>query len=515
MSKLAAFLGANSGPILGAGVFAAGALGAGAYLGLLTPQGGAPQISPTEVALPADDAPAPGKDTAEAVVTEPAPVDEPVSEPEVDVVVAPEPEIEVAPDVAAIVPRAPTIDEVRSEADGLTILAGRGEPGADIILFVNDIENTTVQVGNDSAFAIVTFLEVSPNATVLSVVQRLNDVELVASDIILAPRVVARVDTETTETPAATADETDVDANANENEIDETPAQVETAAADSAPVTASEASSNADNLLDVASTTAEGASAAEAAVGNTTDAVIASATTATQNQGEDVAALVDPIDPNPNGTAPDAGGAGETDAVSAETITPEPVTGETATPTPEATTEVAILKSDEDGVQVINRSSAPEVMSNVEIDTISYSEEGDVLLSGRAQEVATSVRVYLNNAPVTILEVDTTGRWRGDLPDVDTGIYTLRVDEVDVDGAVTSRVETPFKREAPEVLAAAAGTADAPAKAITVQKGATLWAIARDRYGDGTLFVRVFEANSDSIKDANLIYPGQVFDLPE
>jgi len=80
---------------------------------------------------------------------------------------------------------------------------------------------------------------------------------------------------------------------------------------------------------------------------------------------------------------------------------------------------------------------------------------------------------------------------------------------------VTSRVETPFKRESPEVLAASGGTTDAPAKAITVQTGATLWAIARDRYGDGTLFVRVFEANADTIKDADLIYPGQVFDLPD
>ena len=89
------------------------------------------------------------------------------------------------------------------------------------------------------------------------------------------------------------------------------------------------------------------------------------------------------------------------------------------------------------------------------------------------------------------------------------------MDEVDVEGDVTSRVETPFKREAPEVLGAAAGNGDAPVKAITVQTGATLWAIARDRYGDGTLFVRVFEANSNSIKDPDLIYPGQVFDLPD
>jgi nucleoid-associated protein YgaU len=50
---------------------------------------------------------------------------------------------------------------------------------------------------------------------------------------------------------------------------------------------------------------------------------------------------------------------------------------------------------------------------------------------------------------------------------------------------------------------------------VTVQTGDTLWAISRERYGDGVLFVRVFEANRDSIRDPNLIYPGQVFSLPE
>jgi len=138
-----------------------------------------------------------------------------------------------------------------------------------------------------------------------------------------------------------------------------------------------------------------------------------------------------------------------------------------------------------------------------------------VQLSGRAQSNARAVRVYLDNNAVISLDVAEDGRWRGDLPNVDEGIYTLRVDEVAADGSVTSRVETPFKREAPEVLAAASAAQDGPIKAITVQKGATLWAIARERYGRGELYVRVFEANKDTIRDADLIYPGQIFDLPD
>ena len=410
MSKLATFLGANSGPIIGAAVLVVGLVGAGAYFGVLSPKDAVLSV-PQEAALPAVDLPE-------------------VQETQADI----SPKVKVEPEEISTAVRAPSIDEVRSEEDGLTILAGRGEPGAALTLMVDAVEKTTVQVGNDGAFAIVAFLGASPEARVLSVIQRVDDVVLFAADIILAPQAVtqaeaATVETTTTQTVEATTTQT----------VEVTAEQ----AAESAAITEPE---TAEILAAVPAAKVEPASAALPA---------------------------------------------------------------------KPATEVAILKSDEDGVQVINRSSAPELMSNVEIDTISYSEEGDVLISGRAQSEASLVRVYLDNDAITTLDVDTSGRWRGDLPDVDTGIYMLRIDEVDAEGAVTSRVETPFKRESAEVLAATVGTEDAPAKAITVQTGATLWAIARERYGDGTLFVRVFEANADTIKDANLIYPGQVFDLPD
>ncbi|MDT8327844.1 MAG: peptidoglycan-binding protein, partial [Roseovarius sp.] len=40
-------------------------------------------------------------------------------------------------------------------------------------------------------------------------------------------------------------------------------------------------------------------------------------------------------------------------------------------------------------------------------------------------------------------------------------------------------------------------------------------AISRAFYGDGVMYVRVFEANRDRIRDPDLIYPGQVFALPQ
>ena len=49
---------------------------------------------------------------------------------------------------------------------------------------------------------------------------------------------------------------------------------------------------------------------------------------------------------------------------------------------------------------------------------------------------------------------------------------------------------------------------------ITVLPGFTLWAIAKKNLGNGVMYVQVFEANKDKIKDPDLIYPGQVFTVP-
>ena len=47
-----------------------------------------------------------------------------------------------------------------------------------------------------------------------------------------------------------------------------------------------------------------------------------------------------------------------------------------------------------------------------------------------------------------------------------------------------------------------------------VKKGETLWKIAEHYYGDGNLYTKIFEANKDTVKDANLIRIGQRLRIP-
>jgi nucleoid-associated protein YgaU len=157
-------------------------------------------------------------------------------------------------------------------------------------------------------------------------------------------------------------------------------------------------------------------------------------------------------------------------------------------------------------------------MATVALDAISYNDAGEVFLAGRATGGGT-VQVYIDNVAVAVDRVDDSGAWDSGLPDVPPGIYTMRVDQVADDGTVISRIETPFQREAPAALAAAmadqTGDGFGGVAVKTVQPGNTLWAIARERYGDGVMYVSVFAANADRIRNPDLIYPGQVFVLPE
>lgn len=182
--------------------------------------------------------------------------------------------------------------------------------------------------------------------------------------------------------------------------------------------------------------------------------------------------------------------------------------------------EATVLVADEDGVRVVPAANdlPPEITANIALDTITYDPQGEVEIAGRASGDG-FVQVYIDNKAITSSRIAEGGNWRTDLPEVDTGIYTLRIDEVDDAGEVVSRIETPFKREDTETVAAVLAEDVAEegfdVAVRTVQPGTTLWAIAKEEMGAGIMYVAVYEANRDLIRDPDLIYPGQVFRMPE
>ncbi len=52
-------------------------------------------------------------------------------------------------------------------------------------------------------------------------------------------------------------------------------------------------------------------------------------------------------------------------------------------------------------------------------------------------------------------------------------------------------------------------------KTYTVQSGDSLSKIAKHFYGDANQWRQIFEANKDTIKDPDMIHPGQELTIPE
>jgi len=83
--------------------------------------------------------------------------------------------------------------------------------------------------------------------------------------------------------------------------------------------------------------------------------------------------------------------------------------------------------------------------------------------------------------------------------------------------ASSTPAEQPAAAPVPTLVAVSVGGGDAQrfasGKAI-IRRGDNLWTIARRVYGEGFKYTTIYQANTGQIRDPDLIYPGQVFDLP-
>ena len=119
------------------------------------------------------------------------------------------------------------------------------------------------------------------------------------------------------------------------------------------------------------------------------------------------------------------------------------------------------------------------------------------------------MRAYADGRLVGVSRADMGGDWVL-LPEesLQPGDYDLRIDQVRTGGEVLARAATPFTRVEPERILVRKGQ-------VIVQPGNSLWRIARATYGSGLRFTVIYNANKDQIRDPDVIFPGQVFAIPQ
>jgi len=140
------------------------------------------------------------------------------------------------------------------------------------------------------------------------------------------------------------------------------------------------------------------------------------------------------------------------------------------------------------------------------LDAIDYDDSGSVIFSGRADPNRV-VQIFADRQPLSQTTSSADGKWSTNAS-MPPGIYTLHVVQLDENGRPEYALELPFER-------ATADQIDLRDGKVIVQPGNSLWRIARRAYGTGFQYTVIYEANADQIRDPDLIYPGQIFTVPE
>lgn len=156
--------------------------------------------------------------------------------------------------------------------------------------------------------------------------------------------------------------------------------------------------------------------------------------------------------------------------------------------------------------------AAPDGLGPLTLDVVDYDDSGAVIFSGRA-EPERMVQLFisgrmLDRQPLGQTPSTADGRWTlSPEAQIAPGVYQLLVVQLDENGRPIYAIELPFERARPDQIKIRDGK-------VIVQPGNSLWRIARRAYGRGAQYTVIYEANADQIRDPDLIYPGQIFEVP-
>jgi nucleoid-associated protein YgaU len=162
------------------------------------------------------------------------------------------------------------------------------------------------------------------------------------------------------------------------------------------------------------------------------------------------------------------------------------------------------------GGELLQAPGRLDAVGGLSLMMVDYDDSGAIRLSGEAPPGA-PVRIYIDGEPAGEVVGDPAGAWAVQLDEsLAPGDYLLRLDQIDGTGKPVARLETPITRVAQPPV-----EGELKVDFVVVQPGNSLWRIARRISGDGFNYVYIYEANKAQIRDPDLIYPGQVFEVPE
>jgi len=163
-----------------------------------------------------------------------------------------------------------------------------------------------------------------------------------------------------------------------------------------------------------------------------------------------------------------------------------------------------VFRSDVENIDMLNLEKLNDAIT---LDFLSYSPPGLIIMSGRT----------ISNTEIEILK---SSEVLGKTKSNENGVWKFIINKNDANEEIS--IKTTISGE---TLILTYDEAEIKKRfkntnfefyddRIVVQKGNSLWRIARKTLGGGLFYTEIYKNNLAKIKNPNLIYPGQVFNIP-
>ena len=142
--------------------------------------------------------------------------------------------------------------------------------------------------------------------------------------------------------------------------------------------------------------------------------------------------------------------------------------------------------------------------SSLFLDIVEFDENKSLTITGRAAPNS-DIKIFLTENLKAETTSNKNGKWSVKFDNLNFLGYDLEI-TTNLDNQLVKLKTKIFKKKIdPQIFLE---------RQVIVQNGNSLWRIARKTLGGGIFYSEIYKNNADKITNPNLIFPGQVFNIP-
>ncbi len=162
---------------------------------------------------------------------------------------------------------------------------------------------------------------------------------------------------------------------------------------------------------------------------------------------------------------------------------------------------VKIKNKGETGIEILNND---QDIRGLALDSAEHLDDKKLRLKGRSIPNA-EIKIFLSKKFTGKAVADLKGNWEFSINEIAFDTYNLEIKSSFQNNIISLKTE---------ILNGKIDTELFYEKEIIVEDGNSLWRIARKTLGGGILYAEIYKNNKKIISDPDLIFPGQVFKIP-